>query len=87
MAVSLALKLAGKSHMALFIGRWAAPFLLLASATRSSKSPATAKRNSRHNAIPVTTYGYTITNAHLTDGTRICVHYILFFCLASITGN
>ena len=28
MAVSLALKLAGKSHMALFIGQWAAPFLL-----------------------------------------------------------
>jgi hypothetical protein len=28
MSVSLALKLAGKNHSALFIGQWAAPFLL-----------------------------------------------------------
>lgn len=28
MAVSLTLKLAGKTHLALFIGQWAAPFLL-----------------------------------------------------------
>ena len=28
MATSLALKLAGKDHIALFIGQWAAPFLL-----------------------------------------------------------
>jgi hypothetical protein len=28
MSVSLALKLAGKNHVALFIGQWAAPFLL-----------------------------------------------------------
>jgi hypothetical protein len=29
MATSLALKVAGKDHIALFIGQWAAPFLLL----------------------------------------------------------
>ena len=29
MAVSLGLKLAGKDHKALFVGQWAAPFLLL----------------------------------------------------------
>ena len=29
MAVSAALKIAGRSHTALFIGQWAAPFLLL----------------------------------------------------------
>jgi hypothetical protein len=29
MATSLTLKLAGKDHIALFIGQWAAPFLLL----------------------------------------------------------
>jgi hypothetical protein len=29
MAASLALKLLGKNHTALFIGQWAAPFLLL----------------------------------------------------------
>jgi hypothetical protein len=29
MGASLSLKLAGKNHMALFIGQWAAPFLLL----------------------------------------------------------
>ncbi|MBT1684944.1 hypothetical protein [Dawidia soli] len=28
MAVSLGLKIAGKNHLALFIGQWAAPFLL-----------------------------------------------------------
>ena len=29
MAVSLGLKIAGKKHEALFVGQWAAPFLLL----------------------------------------------------------
>lgn len=29
MAVSLGLKIAGKKHSALFVGQWAAPFLLL----------------------------------------------------------
>mgnify|MGYP001547175605 FL=1 len=29
MAISLALKIAGKKHEALFVGQWAAPFLLL----------------------------------------------------------
>jgi len=29
MAVSLGLKIAGKKHEALFLGQWAAPFLLL----------------------------------------------------------
>lgn len=29
MAVSLSLKIAGKNHDALFVGQWAAPFLLL----------------------------------------------------------
>lgn len=29
MAVSLALKIAGKDHKALFVGQWAAPFLLM----------------------------------------------------------
>lgn len=29
MAVSLALKCSGHKHMALFVGQWAAPFLLL----------------------------------------------------------
>lgn len=29
MGVSLALKLMGKSHSSLFVGQWAAPFLLL----------------------------------------------------------
>lgn len=29
MAASLILKLSGKSHSALFVGQWAAPFLLL----------------------------------------------------------
>lgn len=29
MAVSLGLKIAGKNHTALFVGQWAAPFLLL----------------------------------------------------------
>jgi hypothetical protein len=29
MGVSLSLKLAGKSNWALFVGQWAAPFLLL----------------------------------------------------------
>jgi hypothetical protein len=29
MAVSVGLKAAGKEHMALFVGQWAAPFLIL----------------------------------------------------------
>ena len=29
MAASLALKIAGKTHTSLFVGQWAAPFLLL----------------------------------------------------------
>jgi hypothetical protein len=29
MAISLGLKIAGKKHEALFVGQWAAPFLLL----------------------------------------------------------
>jgi hypothetical protein len=51
MAVSVGFKAAGKEHMALFVGQWAAPFLLLGIYNKLVKihgSDATSKYASDH---------------------------------------
>ena len=46
-ALSLALKLMGKSHNALFVGQWAAPFLLLGTYNKIVKTQGHDKTDNR----------------------------------------